>query len=66
MRAAIWPLDTETEQRDVWSQKTRTYSRVERQRNMALLPWHSLRHRFARVAIDIHQADPGVLMALGG
>jgi integrase len=33
---------------------------------MLLLPWHSLRHRFARVAIDIYDADAGVLMALGG
>jgi integrase len=66
MRAAGWPLQTWTETRDIWSKKTRTYRRVDRDRTMALLPWHSLRHRFARVAIDVYHADAGELMALGG
>lgn len=66
MRAAGWPLETWTETRDVWSKETRTYARIERQRTMALLPWHSLRHRFARVAIDVYGTDQGALMAIGG
>lgn len=66
MRAADWPLQTWTETRDVWVKATRSYRRVERERTLALLPWHALRHRFARVAIDVYGADAGVLMALGG
>jgi integrase len=66
MRAAGWPLVAWTEHRDVWSKAERSYRRVERERTMAALPWHALRHRFARVAIDLYKADAGVLMALGG
>lgn len=66
MRRAGWPLQPWLEVRDVWSKKTQTYRRVERERTMALLPWHSLRHRFARIMIDDKGATPGQLMALGG
>lgn len=66
MRAAGWPLRDWRERRDVWNPTTRTYRRQTRSRVQAVLRWHSLRHRFARVAIDVYGADPGVLMALGG
>jgi integrase len=33
---------------------------------MAHLPWHSLRHRFARWMIDRFGLDAGELMAVGG
>jgi len=66
MRRAGWPLQSWTEVRDKWSEDTRQYTRIELDRTTALLPWHSLRHRFARTMIDVHQASKGQLMALGG
>jgi integrase len=66
MRAACWPLRDWTETRDVWDAAARRYHRETRHRTLAVLTWHSLRHRFARVAIDLYGADPGMLMALGG
>lgn len=66
MRAAGWPLQEWTEEHDVWDAVSRRYARETRPRTLAVLAWHSLRHRFARIAIDTYRADPGVLMALGG
>ncbi|MBC9733858.1 hypothetical protein [Nocardioides marmotae] len=66
MRTAGWPLREWTEVHDVWHASTRRYSRETRTRTLTVLSWHSHRHRFARVAIDLYRADPGVLMALGG
>lgn len=66
MRSAQWPLQAWVEVHDVWDPERRRYDRETRQRVLALLTWHSLRHRFARIAIDTYRADPGVLMALGG
>lgn len=66
MRVAGWPLQDWTEQHDVWDPASRRYTRETRPRTLAVLTWHSLRHRFARIAIDTYRADPGVLMALGG
>ena len=66
MRQAGWPLKSWTEVRDKWSEQDRRYTRVELQRITAVQPWHSLRHRFARTLIDVHNATPGQLMAIGG
>jgi hypothetical protein len=66
MRAAGWPLRTWTETHDVWDTPACRYRRETRERTLAVLTWHSHRHRFARVAIDLYKADPGMLMALGG
>ncbi len=37
-----------------------------RDRLQMIHPWHSLRHRFARTAIDVWDMQPGELMAQGG
>jgi hypothetical protein len=66
MGEAGWPLQSWTERRAVWSPGERRYHDVELQRTTAVLTWHSLRHRFARVAIDLYGCGPGELMALGG
>lgn len=66
MRTAGWPLRGWIEDHDVWNPGMGRYLRETRTRTLAVLTWHSLRHRFARVAIDTYRADPGVLMALGG
>jgi len=66
MDRAGWPLEHWTEVRDKWSEQTRSYTRVELKRTMAHLPWHSLRHRFARWMIDRFGLDAGELMAVGG
>ncbi|WP_148575017.1 tyrosine-type recombinase/integrase [Nocardioides caldifontis] len=66
MREAGWPLTDWTERRDEWSAQTHSYTQLERNRTMAELTWHSLRHRFARIAIDTYHCDSGELMALGG
>ncbi len=60
------PLEYWTEVRDEWSERNRSYTRVEVKRTMAHLPWHSLRHRFARWMIDRFGLDAGELMAVGG
>jgi hypothetical protein len=66
MDRAGWPLERWTEVRAVWSEQTRAYTREERKRTMARLPWHSTRHRFARTMIDRFEMKPGELMAVGG
>lgn len=65
MRTANWPLVTWTEVRDVWSAKDERYHLRTTERTMAVKPWHSHRHRFARTMVDAG-ATPGELMALGG
>ena len=65
-RAAGWPLLDWVERRSVWDPTAARYTTQTRPRVLTILTWHSLRHRFARVAIDTYRADPGVLMALGG
>lgn len=66
MRAAGWPLRDWVEEHDVWTPALNRYVRQTRPRTLTVLTWHSLRHRFARLAIDTYRADPGMLMALGG
>lgn len=66
MRQAGWPLKPWTQTHEVWSPTDRKYHLQVRQRTLAVKPWHSLRHRFARLMVDVHRADKGVLMALGG
>ena len=36
------------------------------ERRKAGPPWHSLRHRFVRIAVDIKKMPEGELMAVGG
>lgn len=66
MRDAGWPLLEWEETKDVWDKNAQTYRRVVRQRTTALLTWHSLRHRFARIAIDDLHCTLEQLMGLGG
>lgn len=63
---AGWPLLTWQARRSVWNEAAGSYDVVERPHLHAEQSWHSLRHRFARLAIDEYGADEGMLMALGG
>jgi hypothetical protein len=58
MCAAEWPLLSWLEERDIWDAASGTYRGEPRERTLTLLPWHSMRHRFARIAIDTYRADP--------
>ncbi|WP_341229739.1 hypothetical protein [Nocardioides salarius] len=64
MEAAGWPIDV---YEDTWHQwdGEKFVGRTSRRRN-ARLPWHSLRHRFARICVDVKKLREGVLMAVGG
>lgn len=62
--AADWPRVEWTEHRDRWDGKG--YRREMRIRHQFPLTWHSLRHRFAREAIDRMNLSPGQLKAVGG
>lgn len=66
MRRANWPLQEWVETHEVWSAKDATYRLEVRNRVQAKLPWHSMRHRFARTMIDVYEMDAGQLMAAGG
>jgi integrase len=66
MREADWPLQEWVETREVWSKSEQKYQLEVRNRVQARLPWHSLRHRFARTMIDVYHLDAGQLMAAGG
>jgi len=64
--AAGWPSSIWSETRDVWCKENLAYKRVTRPRVQLELTWHSLRHRFARTAIDVHGLDKAELMSVGG
>lgn len=66
MRRAGWPLQEWVETREVWSKSDQKYRTEVRNRIQAQLPWHSMRHRFARTMIDVYHLDAGGLMAAGG
>ena len=66
MRRAQWPLDCYVETKEVWCKETEAYRVKVRNRVQAKLPWHSMRHRFARTMIDVHHMNEGQLMAAGG
>lgn len=61
-----WPTRTWTETCDRKDQSTGKYVRVTRERIQLILTWHSLRHRFARIAVDVLKMTPALLMAIGG
>lgn len=46
--------------RDEWDASAQKYTRVIVERRKAGLPWHSLRHRFARIAVDIKKMERGL------
>jgi integrase len=64
--AAGWPHVTWLETHDRWDKASKAYVRETRVRLQFTLTWHSLRHRFARQAIDQMNLSPGELMAVGG
>lgn len=66
MRRAEWPLVSWVETKEVWCKDNKTYRVKVRNRVQASLPWHSMRHRFARTMIDVHHMNEGQLMAAGG
>lgn len=64
MEAAGWPIDV---YEDTWYQwNGETFVQRTSRRRDARLPWHSLRHRFARICVDVKCLREGVLMAIGG
>ena len=64
MEAAAWPIDV---YEDTWHQwDGEEFVRRTSRRRDARLPWHSLRHRFARICVDVKKMREGVLMAIGG
>lgn len=66
MIAAGLPVETWQVTEHVWDETQGDYvirTRIERH---AVYSWHSLRHRFARICVDIHQMSEGKLMAIGG
>lgn len=50
----------------VWDEARMEYVLRRRTERHAVFSWHSLRHRFARTCVDIHQMSEGELMAIGG
>jgi hypothetical protein len=67
MAAAGWPIEIRRETRDEWDAVHHRYTKRTVTRRKAALPWHSLRHRFARISVDVKQMrEGGVLMAIGG
>lgn len=66
MIEAGWPLQDWVETRADWDADAKAYTTIERQRVMSVLPWHGLRHRFARTMIDHYDMERGQLMAIGG
>lgn len=64
MEAAAWPIDIYEDKWHHWNGED-FVQRISRRRD-ARLPWHSLRHRFARICVDVKNMREGVLMAIGG
>jgi integrase len=64
--AAGWPHQEWVEVCERWDKKQQKFVPVTRQRTQFVLPWHSLRHRFARYCIDTLGLTAGELMAVGG
>ena len=64
--AAGWPHQEWVEMCERWDKKQKKFVLVTRQRTQFALPWHSLRHRFARYCIDVLGLTAGELMAVGG
>lgn len=66
MAAAGWPVEHWIEEYPRWDADARVYRTTTVRRRRAALPWHSLRHRFARTCVDILHLPEGELMAIGG
>ena len=64
--AAGWPYQEFDEQR--LRLDTKIQKLVDQQRHVQQfdLVWHSLRHRFARTAVDVHKLTPAELCKIGG
>lgn len=63
---ADWPTRTWTETYTKVNLQTGKSSVETRLRTQMVLTWHSLRHRFARICVDILDMKPAQLMAIGG
>jgi integrase len=66
MIAAGLPVETYQVTSHQWDKKRRTYIETVRTERHAIFSWHSLRHRFARICVDVRQLEKGELMSLGG
>lgn len=66
MIAAGLPVETYQVTSDQWDAQRRVYVKTIKTERHAIFPWHSLRHRFARICVDIRGLQDGELMALGG
>jgi integrase len=64
--AAGWTKQEWIERYSDWDEERRVYVELERPRKQWVHVWHSLRHRFARVCVDVRQFTVGELMAAGG
>lgn len=64
MQEAGWPIDVYEEYWHHWNGTD--FVRRTTVRREARLTWHSLRHRFARICVDVKGMREGALMALGG
>lgn len=60
MEAAGRPVERWLDTRDEWDASAQKHTRVIVERRKAGLPWHSLRHRFARIAVDIKKMERGL------
>lgn len=60
------PVRTWLVEDEVWDDDQRCYVRRERTERRAVYTWHSLRHRFARICVDVRKMREGELMAIGG
>ncbi|SEC95992.1 hypothetical protein SAMN04489844_3344 [Nocardioides exalbidus] len=60
------PVETWDITEHVWDEERGAYVLRTRTERHAVFTWHSLRHRFARVCVDIHNMTEGKLMAIGG
>jgi hypothetical protein len=66
MEAAGWPVEHWREEYDRWDPESGRYVPCSSLRRNAVLPWHSLGHRFARICVDDMRMPEGELMAVGG
>ncbi|WP_416957839.1 hypothetical protein ACNKF0_09570 [Nocardioides sp. T5] len=66
MIAAGLPVETYQVTSHPWDARRMVYVETVQTERHAIFSWHSLRHRFARICVDIRGLQDGELMALGG
>jgi integrase len=66
MISAGLPVETYRVTSHQWDAQRRAYVETVHTERHAIFCWHSLRHRWARICVDIRKLQDGELMALGG